>query len=112
MVEILSAFARRQRGDTLNAAEAGKATARFRRNFDRKYFKIGITNRLLEQAASLAEKHALRGYDIVQLVAALEINDRRLAIGASPLILISSDDALNAAARPDGLTVDNLNLHP
>ncbi|MEP7342196.1 MAG: type II toxin-antitoxin system VapC family toxin [Acidobacteriota bacterium] len=112
LVEIISAFARRQRGQTLSPVEAGKATARFRRNYERKYFKIDITNRLIERAAALAEKHVLRGYDAVQLAAALETNDRRLAIGASPLTLISADDALNAAAMLEGLSVDNPNLHP
>jgi hypothetical protein len=54
----------------------------------------------------------LRGNYAVQLSVALETNDRRLAIKASPLILISADDALNAAAMLEGLSVDKPNLHP
>jgi predicted nucleic acid-binding protein len=73
---------------------------------------IDISQSIIERANGLAEKHALRGYDAVQLSVALETNDRRLAIKASPLILISADDALNAAAMLEGLSVDKPNLHP
>ena len=111
-VEVTSALARRQRGNTISSAEAGKALTRFRRLYQNRYFKIDITNRLIERAESLAEKHFLRGYDAVQLVAALETNDRRLAINAAPLILISADAALNSAAVAEGLSVDDPNLHP
>jgi hypothetical protein len=37
---------------------------------------------------SLAMKHALRGYDAVQLAAALQANDERIANGLSPLTLV------------------------
>jgi hypothetical protein len=42
----------------------------------------------------------------------LQINSERLAIGATPITLISADDTLNAAARVEGLAVDNPNHHP
>lgn len=110
-VEVVSALTRRQKGNTISPVEAAKALTRFRRVYQKRYFKIDITNRLIERAESLAEKHALRGYDAVQLAAALEVNDRRIAIKATPLILISADVALNSAAVAEGLSVDNPNLH-
>ena len=61
---------------------------------------------------TLATKHALRGYDAVQLAAALEANDERIANELSPLALISADDELNAAAKAEGLTVEDPNDYP
>jgi len=53
----------------------------------------------------------LRGYDAVQLAAALEINRRRTALGLSLSALISADQALNEAGLAEGLSVDDPNLH-
>jgi predicted nucleic acid-binding protein len=61
---------------------------------------------------SLATKHALRGYDAVQLAAALEANDERIANELTPLTLVSADDELNTAAQAEGLTVENPNAYP
>jgi predicted nucleic acid-binding protein len=65
-----------------------------------------ITVPLLQRAASLADTHALRGYDAVQLAAAIEV---RLQVPA--LILVSGDGDLNAAATAEGLPVEDQNTH-
>ena len=112
LVEIVSALTRRARGAALNAAGGAKAVTRFRRAFGKRLFKIDITSDLIEHATSLAEKHALRGYDAVQLAAALQLQAERQAVNLPSITLISADDALNAAAMLEGLSVDNPNLHP
>jgi hypothetical protein len=60
---------------------------------------------------NLAEAHALRGYDAVQLAAALEINDQSQSLGWSSPMLICADLALNIAAVAEGLSVDDPNGH-
>jgi hypothetical protein len=60
----------------------------------------------------LAERHALRGYDAVQLAAALELQTVLTASGLPALTLVSADAELNAAAAAEGLTVEDPNLHP
>jgi hypothetical protein len=60
---------------------------------------------------SLIEKHALRGYDAVQLAAALKVNDLCLATGLPTVVFVAADVALNSAATTEGLTVDNPNDH-
>jgi hypothetical protein len=60
---------------------------------------------------SLAEKHVVRGYDAVQLAAALALHAECLAAGTT-LTLVSSDAALNTAAAAEGMTVTDPNLHP
>ena len=60
---------------------------------------------------ALAEKHALRGYDAVQLAAALEVQSQRIEDELPPPELISADTALNDAALLEGLKVDDPNNH-
>ena len=71
------------------------------------YFIIEVSAPLVTQAASLARKHALRGYDAVQLAAALDTQAR-----LPSLTLLSADVDLNAAALAEGLAVDDPNSHP
>jgi predicted nucleic acid-binding protein len=111
-VEVISALTRRMRSGSIAQADYVKALARFRRAFAGKFRIVEISAALTERAEGLAEKHALRAYDAVQLAAALTINDSRVGAGAEAITLVSADDPLNAAAALEGLTVENPNLHP
>ena len=61
---------------------------------------------------ALAATHALRGYDAVELSAALNLNVRRLTRGLPALTLVSSDAELNTAATAEGLMVEDPASHP
>ena len=54
------------------------------------------------QAAVLAVERGLRGFDAIQLLAALTV---KRGAGAEDLVFSSFDVALNRAARAEGLTV-------
>lgn len=112
LVEVISAITRKARGTGITTAGAAIAVANFRRDFLNQYAKVDLSPMLIEYAADLAETHALRGYDAVQLAAVLEVNIERAAIGLSAITLISADVALNAAAAAEGLAVDDPNAHP
>lgn len=112
LVEVISALARRHRGGTVSNGDFTKVSNRFRRNFSDKFFKTEVNLPVIEQAAALAEKHALRGYDAVQLASAVNLHRRRKTAGLPPLIFVSADNALNVAANAEGLQVDNPNNHP
>lgn len=109
---MISAFSRRLKNGNLSPNQTKKAKTRFRRIFQRKFFKIEIDAPLTEKAADLAEKYALRGYDAVQLAAAITANDARKSIGATGLIFISADNELNKSATAEGLAVENPNNYP
>ena len=111
-VEIISALSRRHRGKTISTANFQRSLTRFRRAFQTKFYVTPISLQLIEAAASLAEKHFLRGYDAVQLACALEIEKTRKSIRASSIIFVSADNALNQAAQAEGLAVDNPNNYP
>ncbi len=111
-VEVTAAIARRLKNGSITVADAQSALAAFQHDLANNYFTVEITPVLLSVAVSMATKHALRGYDAVQLAAALEENDEVMAFGLPPLTLVSADAELNKAAQVEGLNVENPNNHP
>ena len=110
-VEVLSAIKRRERARTTSPQEAEVAISNFRREFAVFFTVLEISALLISEAMALAERYDLRGYDAVQLAAALEVHRRRTALGLSLSALVSADHALNEAGRAEGLTVDDPNRH-
>ena len=111
-VEFAAAIARRLKNGSVTTADTQNALAAFQHDLANNYFTVEITSFLLSAATTLATKHALRGYDAVQLAAALEANDERIANGLPPLTLVSADKELNTAAQAEGLNVENPNNYP
>jgi uncharacterized protein len=111
-VEVTSAVARRRKGRTLIAAQASSILRRFHQHLAGRYTVIEMTPALFNEAMRLANTHALRAYDAVQLSAALEINQKERDAGFAPVALISADQALNDAATAEGLAVDDPRSHP
>lgn len=106
-VEVTAALARRRGQPGLSVVQAVAALRQFRRDFGQDYRVVEITIALLQRAAQLADTHALRGYDAVQLAVALDVHARDQA-----LVLVSADAELNAAAPAEGLRVEDPNTHP
>ena len=110
-VEVTAALARKERAAQLTSDALACVSTRFEREFTHRFVIIEITTALLENAAALARKHYLRGYDAVQLAAALEAHVERTAMNLAPLTLVTADNDLLAAAMADGLSTDNPNNH-
>jgi predicted nucleic acid-binding protein len=106
-VEVTAALARRRGQPGLSVVQAVAALRQFRRDFGQDYRVVEITIALFQRAAQLADTHALRGYDAVQLAVALDVHARDQA-----LVLVSADAELNAAATAEGLRVEDPNTHP
>jgi len=64
---------------------------------------------LIDLALEDAGRRGLRGYDCVQLAGALSIQRERFAAQLDPVVLVSADAELNAAARAEGLRVEDPN---
>ncbi|MCC7265219.1 MAG: type II toxin-antitoxin system VapC family toxin [Candidatus Latescibacteria bacterium] len=108
-VEVISALTRQKASGNLPEPTATTAIVQFRHDLTHQYRLIEITAILVERAMTLAEAHSLRGYDAVQLAAALEVHRCCLALGMPALTLISADTALNTAALAEGLLVEDPN---
>ena len=107
LAETVAAITRRERGGSITPHDAATAVADFQLDFARQYRVVEVSPGLVAQAATLARRHGLRGYDAVQLAAVLEIH----ATDAS-MTLLSADAELNTAALAEGLLVDDPNSHP
>jgi len=90
-VEVTAAVARRRKGRTLTPKTASSILYRFRQHLAGRYTLIDLTPALFDAAMQLANTHALRAYDAVQLAAALKIRHERQNAGLAPPTLISAD---------------------
>ena len=111
-VEVVAALTKQNRIGNMTASELDKSIKRFTRSLQSRYAFVEISESLVHAAMSLARKHGLRGYDAVQLTAALQIHQRRALQNLLPLIFVSADNNLNAAATAEGLAVENPNNYP
>jgi predicted nucleic acid-binding protein len=112
VVEVTAAIARRRKGGTLLPPRASSLLSRFRTHLSGRYTVVEITPALLADAARLANAHALRAYDAVQLAAALTLNAQVTAIGLGSIVLGCADLDLNKAAQAEGLLVEDPNSYP
>jgi len=119
--EVIAAIRRKVRDRETIEADAKKSIANFRLDFATQYQIVEITDAVVGRAMTLIENHILRGYDGVQLAAAMEINDQLLAIGmpvagVPALTIVSADKEINTAAGVEHLLVEDpesqKNLHP
>jgi predicted nucleic acid-binding protein len=105
LVEVVAALHRRSRRGDLASRTGGRLIAGFRRELPMLARVIEVRPRHIEEAASLASRHLLRGYDAVHLAVALDTNARGVAEGRPPLTLVSADRELNVAAGAEGIEV-------
>ena len=113
-VEVIAALTRRARGGRITPTDAANLISQFKAHLTTDFQVLEINLPLILQAVALAEKHGLRGYDAMQLAAALAIHTQLVALGLSSLgyTFIAADVELNNAANAEGLRVDDPNLHP
>ena len=105
--EVIAALARRTRAGSLAPSTAQRVMAAFRSDFVSAYFVSELTFALVDRAMDLVQIYGLRGYDAVQLAAAVDVNAERHRYSLLPVTLISADSDLNQAAAAEGLAVEN-----
>jgi predicted nucleic acid-binding protein len=108
-VEIVAAITRRARGGNISVTDATVVCNQFRSDLQSEYQVVEITHSIINSAMGLAEAHGLRGYDAVQLAAGCQLNVLCVANSSLPMIFVSADSELNAAAASEGLIVENPN---
>jgi predicted nucleic acid-binding protein len=108
-VEVVAGDGRRSKAPDGDTAVFAEAVREVRAQFDSVIQIVDLSPAVLDEAVRLAAKHALRGYDAVQLAAALAVSEELKQIDVETR-LISADLELNAAAIAEGLTVENPDL--
>lgn len=107
-VEVFSTLARRQREGTVTPANVLILQSRFLFDFEHEYLSVVLEDAVLSRARDLLNRYPLRSLDSIQLASALEAVN---ALG-EPIIFISADKNLLAAAAGDGFNTDNPNNYP
>lgn len=110
--EVVAAICRRGQIGSITPQDVTNALAAFKGDFRINFVVLHIFDRIVDHAMTLAEKHGLRGYDSVQLATVVNFHAKRSTNNLSPLIFVSADDKLNAAAQVEGLLVENPNNYP
>ena len=109
--EIVSAISRKLRSGGISGTDATNALRRFRSDYAHDFDLINISGSIIADAMHLAEVHALRGYDAIQLAAARAALRGAQLLG-NPMFLVSADSGLNRAAVLEGIAVEDPNTHP
>lgn len=111
-VEVAAALAARHRAGAITLNERDDLVGLVLQHFDLEYRIVAIEPTVTSRAVALTQRHRLRGYDAVQLAAALAANEPLTAAGLPALTFVAADDDLVAAARAEGLTAESPNQHP
>src|SRR5437763_1438442 len=80
-------LAPRRQARTLTSAKASSILHRFRQHLAGRFTVVEITPALFHEAMRLANTHALRASDAVQLAAVLEIDQKEQDAGFAPVTL-------------------------
>jgi predicted nucleic acid-binding protein len=110
--EVVSAVARRGREGTLDADVAAESLRTFDADSALQYRVVPTDYAIVSLAIDLLLQHPLRAYDAIQLATVLHVNQTLLQRGLPPLVFVTADDELLAAAGTEGLAAENPNQHP
>jgi predicted nucleic acid-binding protein len=116
--ELAATYNQLVRGGTLRRIVCDRALTLFWRQIDAGAYNIvPVTSALVRRAADRCGVNSLKGYDAVQLAAALVHHEDARAFDASPAaagapalggpIFLTEDIRLAAAATAEGFTIDN-----
>ena len=109
--EVTSAFARRTREGIITLDERDALMQTCQAHCTTQYRIVPTQPLSIDLATELLQRHPLRAYDAVQLASASLVNQSLIAHGLSPLIFVTADDRLIAAAGGEAITAENPNLH-
>ncbi len=112
IIEVMSAFTRRVRDNSLTIADFASACDAFRGDCLDEYQIMPPTMTVIDLACNLLQRHPLRAYDATHLATALNAQQFLTAQGYPSFTFLSADDRLNQSVTAEGIAVDNPNHHP
>ncbi|MEH2262435.1 type II toxin-antitoxin system VapC family toxin [Nostoc sp.] len=110
-VEIIAAITRRSRSGSISITDATITRNQFKRDLQKDYQIVEITENIINYGMVLSETYGLRGYDAIQLAVGCVVNTISIANGLPPITFVSADNELNAAVVSEGLMIENPNTH-
>jgi predicted nucleic acid-binding protein len=110
--EVAAAFARKHRNSNLSQSDYGIALQDLTHHFEHQYLIVDVDQALVDLAVDLTQRQKLRGYDAIQLAAALTLNSMLTQAQSPPLTFVAADDDLLQASHAEGLSTKDPNQHP
>jgi len=110
--EAAAAFASKFRQGGLSQTHYTQVLQDLAHDFTHQYLLVEIDQTLVDLAVDRTQRQKLRGYDAVQLAAALTLRGLLPQASNTPFTFIAADDDLLESARNEGLATDNPNQHP
>jgi hypothetical protein len=107
-VEFRSAVRRRELSGDIPPDTAATLIARMEQHLQNLYLAQPVTEAVIEEAAALVDRHALRAYDAMQLAGCLSLRPR---LSEAPSFVCSDRQLLHAAER-EGLTILDPSVEP
>ena len=111
VVEMRSALARRKREASIQPQDHADALTALSEDCLIRYRFVEFEAPVVDLAGEMLDRYVLRAYDAVQLASALATNRLLTDANLAPLVFVSADNNLLAAAQAVGLQIDNPNLH-
>lgn len=109
--EIAATFARKYRNGDIKPSDYAIALQDLAHHFSHQYLTIDIDQALVDLAVELTRRQKLRGYDAIQLAAALTLNETLTQAQIPSPTFVAADDDLLQAAQNENLAVENPVLH-
>jgi predicted nucleic acid-binding protein len=102
-IELRSAIRRRERNGEIPAAIATGLLEAFARHVQTRFVTQSVTDFVLDIAAALVDRHALRAFDAIQLAGYMMLKMTISNIEAP--VFVCSDRALLTAAKEEGASI-------
>lgn len=101
-VEFRAAIRRRERSGDIGGDSGQVLRRRFDNHWQEQFLIQPVTETVLADAVLLIDKHPLRAYDAMQLAGCMVCRGQT---GTDPVVFVSADRDLLAAAENEGVTV-------
>jgi len=111
VVEIISAFNRRLREDSVTPGDYARMVNVFDSDLQTRYQVVCFDDSIVELARELLERYPLRAYDAVHLASALAMHRTLVQTNQPGVTFLCADDRLLDSAEAEGLMVDNPSRH-
>ncbi len=108
LAEVAAALAAKQRSPGgITQEQRDRILSRFLQDCEEHFLLLPIDRPVLDRAVELTQRHRLRGYDAVQLAAALVASETVRSQDIFPPIFVAADNYLITAATAESLSVEN-----
>lgn len=108
LAEVSAALAAKHRATGgITRQQMERIFSRFLQDCNEYFLLLPVDRPVIDLAVDLAQIHRLRGYDAVQLAAAMEIAETLRSQNLAPCVFVASDEDLLSAASDNNLNVEN-----